>query len=301
MPSPIDILYSQIFGEMPKKDGVAYERFASAVCKLLAPHAAIFHDQRMRGEFSKSLYQLDVQIQKGQDSVFGEAKDYTLDERKVGRGDIQKLAGAIADLPVAGGTFFSATDYTKPAKQFSAAATEIAGKPIDLFHLRPVTEQDFEGRITSITVRLHILSPNFHNAFQPIWTDEGMAKLRATFPHGKQFVVPVEDLLDGQGNRVTSIFELTSSKYCEADCQVARGAFFTPHCFLPIEGVLIGIKGLEYTIPFSVTVQDITITSNGQAVLLVKDLDGKVDKLITAEDLKKVSFDEKNEARISRA
>lgn len=40
-----------------------------------------------------------------------ESKDYTIDDRKVGRPDLQKLQGALTDLPqIKDGIFTSATD-----------------------------------------------------------------------------------------------------------------------------------------------------------------------------------------------
>jgi hypothetical protein len=61
-PSPIDQLYFSIYGEMPTKAGVAYERLAAAICKLMAPQNPVFQDKRVRGEISRSLYQIDVKL-----------------------------------------------------------------------------------------------------------------------------------------------------------------------------------------------------------------------------------------------
>jgi hypothetical protein len=174
MPSVIDQLYLEIFGEMPPKNGEAYERFAALVCKSLAGADPVFHDQQMRGLLSKSMYQLDVQEGKSEATKFGEAKDYTERGSKVGRGDLQKLAGALGDLPVVGGKFFSATDYTKPAKQYAQAAKEIVGKPIELYHLRPSTDRDLDGRILSIRINLHVLAPKYGpECFRPEFTPGG--------------------------------------------------------------------------------------------------------------------------------
>ena len=260
----------------------------SAVCKLLEPHLPVFHDQRMRGLFSKTLYQLDVRTDTGQGARFGEAKDYTLDSRKVGRADIQKLAGALSDLPIAGGQFFSATDYTKPARQYAAHAEEISGKPIDLIDLRPTVEQDLEGRVLSVTLRVHILSPEFHNAFKPITTPEGNYTLKTiTSPVEKQIALEISDILDVNGNTLTSLHELTSTKYSECDSEVARGCFLTPGGYLPILGKLVGIYGLEYNIPFKVQVFDIVVRIDGKATLTAQNADGTLDKIITDTDLRK--------------
>jgi len=302
MPSPIDNLYREIYGVLPPKDGLAYERLASAVCKLLEPHSPVFHDQRMRGLFSKTLYQLDIRSDTGQGACFGEAKDYTLDSRKVGRADVQKLAGALSDLPVAGGQFFSATDYTQPARQYAAHAREISGKPIDLIDLRPTVEEDLDGRVLSIGVRVHVLSPNFHNAFKPIITPEGYSVLKTiTSPVEKQIALEISEILDDKGNALTTLLELTSTKYSECDSEVANGCLMTPGGHLSILGKLVGIHGLEYDIKYTVQVLDIVVQVDGKATLTAKNADGTLDKIITDTDLKSVYFDANNEAHLRRS
>ena len=82
-----------------------------------------------------------------------EVKDYTIDKRKVGRSDLQKLQGALTDLDFEKGVFVSATDYTKPAKKYSdGAEINPLQKEIDLFHIRPSTELDEKGRVKKFQI-----------------------------------------------------------------------------------------------------------------------------------------------------
>jgi hypothetical protein len=295
MPSPIDILYRNLYGSLPKKEGAAYERLAAAVCKLLAPHCEVFHDTRIRGEFSKSFHQLDVQRTDGGETSFGEAKDYTADQRKVGRGDIQKLGGALGDLPVSKAIFFSATDYTKPALQYAAAAAKIVGKPIEPFHLRPAVDQDRDGRVETIRIQIHIEMPEV--AFGVELTDADRAKLVAL---GRgAFQQAVDRLLDANGNVMKTIPELLPP-----ECWKALYAG-PPEGFIPLSGAfirvddqLIGIQGMTYKVTHKVTTHEVVIQPNGEATLLIKSVDGTLDKLITDTDLKKVTFNDYNEAVI---
>ena len=86
-----------------------------------------------------------------------EAKDYSIEGKKVGRGDIQKQAGALNDLPIKQGIFASATDYTAPAKKY-ANSTHInpSQKPINLLHIRPSTELDRKGRVERIIINIEM-------------------------------------------------------------------------------------------------------------------------------------------------
>lgn len=54
------------------------------------------YDQHLRGEYSETDYQIDGLNLDEQKAI--EAKDYTIDNRKVGRPDLQKLQGALSDL-----------------------------------------------------------------------------------------------------------------------------------------------------------------------------------------------------------
>ena len=94
-----------------------------------------------------------------------EAKDYSIEGKKVGRGDIQKQAGALNDLPIKQGIFASATDYTAPAKKY-ANSTHInpSQKPINLLHIRPSTELDRKGRVERIIINIEMIIDDFEHA-----------------------------------------------------------------------------------------------------------------------------------------
>jgi len=295
MPSPIDLLYQRIYGHLPNKDGEAYERLTAAACKLLEPLSAVFHDSRIRGKFSQSLYQVDVDKTKDGVKSFGEAKDYTIDQRPVGRPDLQKLGGALPDTPMDKGVFFSATGYTKPAKQYAAKAEQITGKPIDLMEVRPIVAEDLEGRIDSIVIQIFVLSPNYTNAFMPVFTDEGRAKA-ATMP--QPVLLNIENFVDEHRVTRTSLQQLTAIKYGEVMTEVSEGSFPLPGCYMEINGQLIGVHGLTYKIPHTTSVHEVSIKPNGEATLLIKDAAGSVDKVFTNVDLKKVSFTDTGEAVI---
>ena len=97
---------------------------ASAVIKLFSKESKVFNDQNLKGQFSQTFYQIDTLLRKAKGTIMGEAKDYTGRNAKVGRPDLQKLSDALCDLEVTGGLFFSATDYTEPAKKYANAALE---------------------------------------------------------------------------------------------------------------------------------------------------------------------------------
>lgn len=302
MSSPIDDLFEEIFGFKPAKDGTAFELLSAAVCKLLESSNEIYHDEKLRGQLSKSLYQIDVLLKDGKKQIFGEAKDYTDRDAKVGRGDIQKLAGAIVELEVDGARFFSATDYTKPAKQYAGASSSILGKEIELFHIRPSVAQDEDGRIKTIIVNIHVTIPNYQKAkFMPILTDNGKAKLDKMAEEGSLAngqCLCIRDIVDANGNIVTNISNLTRSNYGGIGGETATGSFLLPGGHIELNGELIEIKGITYEIPFDIVNDEIVIEADGTPKLLLKDEKGTVNKLITDASLKKIRFADDGEVTI---
>lgn len=302
MPSPIDQLYYEIFGNLPTKPGTAYEKFAAAAMKLLQPMDGVFHDARLRGALSKSIYQIDVLASKGQ--VAGEAKDYTDQPAKVGRPDLQKLGGALPDLPVNSGAFFSATSYTKPARQYAGAASNIVGKPIELFELRPSVESDLTGRIKKITIRFHIITPDYQRArFEAVFTEDGHNILTRLKKLG-QFVFddqpsPCENILKADGSVLITIGQLSSGTVRADNSDRMIASWPLPGGHISIDKSLVPIHGITFDIPFNKQTKELSINANGRAVLLLKSLDGKIDKIISDVDLKRISFGKNGEAKLN--
>lgn len=304
MPSPIDDLYEALFGTRPTKDGEAYEKIAAAVCKLLSQGSPVFHDQRMRGLLSNSLYQIDVLKNEDEnDPSFGEAKDYTDAERKVGRPDLQKLGGALPDLKVSSGLFFSATDYTKPARQYASAAKDIVGKPISLMHLRPSTEEDENGRIKRIVLQLTVRTPNYDKSqFGCVFTEEAKVRVLELKNSGdERFAgkgISIDRIYNSDGELACTIAELTAKGFPEPVSEASEACYVLPGLSIKIGDEFFPIKGIQYRVLFDELVQEIQINANGKAVFLVRDDNGSIDTLVTDADLKRVSFDESGEARI---
>lgn len=301
MESPIDSLFSDLFGSLPKKKGAAYEMLSAAVCKIMADNnVTIFHDEKMRGVFSKTLYQIDILLEKESETIFGEAKDYTERNAKVGRGDMQKLGGALRDLDIDAGIFFSATDYTKPAKNYAKTSQEIIGKEISLFHLRPVIEKDREGRIEKIVLTITVCIPLYEHAdFKPVVTAKGEAKLQQMKLQGRlsagRMQYEVKNIYDSNRKVIKTIKDLTSFCYGGYGGENARGSFWLPNGFIDMMGELVEIFGITYDIPFECTSSVLEIIAKGNPVLIFRDEHGNINKLITDEQLKSISFGENGE------
>jgi len=292
--SPIDELFFELYGYYPNKAGQSFEMIVAASFKLLLDKD-VEYDQRVRGEHSGTVYQLDGLIKDDSDKSMVEAKDYTLDDRKVGRSDIQKLQGALTDLPVDKGVFASATDFTKPAKKYAeSSSSNPMHKQIELFHIRPSTEEDEKGRIKKIIVNIGMHVADYqHGKYQFVWTKEGWAKLEKDDIAGKEISMRIEEFYDKDGNVLTNLYELTSKHPPGTTWEkgfVAKGTWILNGGHFKHNGELYAIRGLQYEVPYLISNSELVIEGGGNPKVYIKSETGSIDKLITDKDLKKVKF-----------
>lgn len=296
--SPVDELYYKLFGEYPTKAGTALERLATiAYTEVKANKSAV--DQRLKGTYSKSKYQIDglAETDDGQEMI--EAKDYTIRNDKVGRDDIQKLSGALSDLEnISKGVFASATDYTKPAKQYAESTPQMPNaKPIELYDIRPSTELYEKGRVKKICVKMHIVNPVFEKGtYIPVFTKKGYDKLQKDNLLGKPIEMLFGNFYDINNNIVVTFTQLTAevSKKLDLnsnDSQIS-GTWELPHLFIPINKQMYELEKINYKIPISREIEEFYIENEGEPCLLIRSLDRSIDKLLTDKDLKKYKFND---------
>lgn len=298
MPSPIDDLYEKIFGAAPNKAGTAFERLAAIATVVTEANGDVIHDAALRGAFSGSRYQIDVLHQSPDAKSMGEAKDYTDRGGKVGRPDLQKLAGALLDLPdVEKGVFWSATGYTKPAQQYAEAASSMAGKEILLRGLRESTPVDEKGFVKTIRINGTYHIPQLNKAtWTPHWSPEGHASLIKLIPEGENELKiswAVDDLMSSTGEKLTSIFELTSTRgYGEiSEDGLSRGCYWLPQHHVEVNGILVAIRGIEYEVPYETHTTTFEITDSSMYRLVVLDEKGTPVRILTDEKLREFNFD----------
>lgn len=227
-----------------------------------------------------------------------EAKDYSARDGKVGRGDLQKLGGALPDIAdVGSGAFFSATGYTGPARKYAEQASNIVGKPINLFELRPSFTKDEDGFIRTIVIQLHILRPLTHAAkFEPVFTEEGRQALRALYDAGsipETHSMRLESFLDSSGAQKLSLYELTMSGYADPDpvSLISKGSFSLDGLFIKVGTGLIGVERLEYEMPYETEVRVLTIGGEDEPKLTLADGAGTILRLLPQSLLRQYKFD----------
>lgn len=304
MTSPIDKLFEEIFGNTPNKSGTAFEMLAAIVTHMVSG-GDVKHDDKLRGQFSKTLYQLDVHQKTDNSSVMGEAKDYTSRNAKVGRGDLQKLGGALPDLKdIDQGIFFSATGYTTPAKKYADESQNIVGKPITLHGLRPSTEVDEQGFIKTIVITMNITMPQPQVAkWLAHITPNGQKAPKALLKEDEEkleYQMGLYCFYDKEGNEELSLQELTSHGYGDINEVTGKShaCFILAEHYIDLNGVLAEISGLEYEMPYTYHQEEIRISDDGDNRLVLLDSEGNPIKIITDKDLRKYEFD--NDGNLTR-
>ena len=282
-----DELCEEIFGFIPNGKGKSYELFVNCVLQHLNEKSKITNDIFQKSGFSEDNYQLDGLLEDDYKSVkaFVESKNYLDRNAKVGREDIQKLSGALQILTnIDKGIFASATDYTKPAIQYSKDLVAAKQKSIDLYVIRPVKEEDTEGRILGININLHVQSPNLEIK-DIIWGQNGCKKLEDMgYIKGQKIPILLENIYNGKKEIVSTLNDL----YQTAQKSGVSGDDywnFDPQAYLSIDGELVPFEKISYNLTYSTSTHEIKM--HYEPVIYIKSLDGEVETLIDAKDLKK--------------
>lgn len=297
MPTPLDELYEKVFGDAVTKDGIGLERF-SAIAMYLLEKGTVIHDRRLEGDFSKTNYQVDAHhtANDGKSTMI-EAKDYSEKGTKVGRGDVQKLAGALPDLKsVDAGALFSATGFTKPAQKYAESAQAMGlGKPITLYEISEYKEH--EGFIRELIIRIFIEQPlPNQGVFQPVFSPESNRSLARRFcADGVARAIHVElrEFLDREGNLKLSLFQLTSQGYGNVLDQDknAQGCYVLPQHFVSVEGDRYEIVGLQFKVPHRHREFDVVIKDDREHRLTVCNSSGEPLMTLTDAKLREFRFD----------
>lgn len=292
--SPLDDLFFELYGYYPNKAGQAYEILVAAAFKIITGQT-LKYNQHLRGEYSKTDYQIDG-LNVDEDKII-EAKDYTIDNRKVGRPDIQKLQGALSDLNARSGVFASATDYTRPAKKYAESSeSNPLQKEIELYQIRPSTEFDEKGRIKTFIINMTIIVPEFSKGqYNYAWTNEAIEKFKEKDLINKQVTMALDRFYNSDGSINCLLVDFTHDNppiHVDMDDEFGEGCWLLPNRFIRFENDLFGIKGIEYKIPYSRGTTTFKVEGEGKPTILIKSDDGKINKLLTDKQFRDLTIDD---------
>ena len=294
--STIDELFYQLYGYCPKKAGTSLEILSGIAYSIIKKDVVVKHDQKIKSDFCDTAYQLDGLVARpdGANEMI-EAKDYTARNERVGRGDLQKMQGALTDLDVQRGKFVSATDYTKDAKEYAKGTQRNRRQvPIDLFQIYPSTKEDEKGRVKEIVVSLNARCLDFASSqIKPIFDEKGLEFLKSHGFSNRHLALRIDGIYDKNGKVMQSIKEFTQGLNKLVDIKDSNqkeiigetkmdGAYIKM-----VNDMLCPIAGLSYKVTIDDFNYEYSITQEGKPILLIRNLDGSTNKLLTDEELKK--------------
>jgi hypothetical protein len=150
MSKSVELAYGRLVADEKLKTGTAYERLAALVFYLLNGKTTV-HDLRLRGA-SGVLHQVDVTVgdKAERKRVLIECKDY---DKPVGLGLVRSFFGVVEDLRPDEAFVVTTDRFTAPARRYAEA------KGITLAVLRPPRDEDWDGLVKQINLRLEMTAP----------------------------------------------------------------------------------------------------------------------------------------------
>ena len=298
MSEAIEKIYDAHVADEILKAGTKYERLAAIIFKVLEEDNTVIHDLRLKGDGKSASHQIDVTIEK-QGSIkriLIECKDY---DEVVGIGVIRDFYGAVAQIKPEEAIVVTTQGFTKGAVNFAN------DEKIKLAILRKVIDEDLENRIEEIVIRGHILTFGTpHILYWKSASDEdydNFNKLSLSYA-GKTVGTDTEATFfyDDKGKKIETFRAYLESFFNslprEGNKTVEAEHLFPEIRYIEVGNQLIGVSGFAYRISFYENIiESILDVGKKIAVLLLKMLDGSLNKLFFDGDISEWTFDDSGE------
>lgn len=280
-----DGLCQELLGFTPKKQGVSYEIIVNCVIGHLNSLSNIAENVFKGSSYSESKFQFDGIMDDEYNKIKAaiESKNYLAAGEKVGRDDIQKLAGAlIVQNDINMGIFASATEYTKHAVQYSKDLLAANFKPIILYLIRPVKDEDLANRIMGATVNIHQLSRKLDEQRTVVnWGEIAKKKLlEAGATSGVPFFYVLESFYNENGEIIDKLANVTANELKNDGTWIFDKQYYIKinNTFVPFESIDFHFEDMVFKNSFTIKAPD--------PILYIRSEDGNIDRLISAEQIK---------------
>lgn len=278
------------------KAGTKYERLAAIVFKLLAEEDTVIHDLTLKGDGKAASHQIDITIEKqgSKKRTLLECKDY---DKVIGIGIIRDFYGAVAQIKPEEAIVLTTKGFTKGAIAFAK------DEGIKLAILRQVIDKDLENRIEKIVIRMHILTLGTpHITSWKSASNEDYEKFvkSGSSSAGKTIGLHTAStyFYDAKGQKLESYREYLEPFFnsipLEGNKTIEAEHLLTTTKYIEIDGQLIGVKGFTYKVECYENIIESVVADAGikVAVLLLKMLDGSLNKLFFDGDISEWTFED---------
>jgi len=279
----MDDMYEEFFGSKPKKRGAGYELLVAYVLQHLNQKSKLTHNKFIKSSYGNSNYQTDALMENRENLfTFIEAKDY---QDKVERDVILIITGKILVLnDIDKAICASPNGYTKGAEQYTHELEKANAKPVDLYIVRGIRDEDLKNRINTIVIKMKCIALDWNNVKLDIkWTKEAKEILEKLVVEGAWLDI----IFNENGIEIENIASLTKNTKCSFGETISRGKWeFKERPFLQIKNTLIPFEYISYEVPNRESFQEMKIEREHEPKIYVESLSGDVDTLISLEELK---------------
>lgn len=298
MPSEMDLIYDDVVANEKLKDGTKYEMLTALVFKLLHPEALVQHDVVLRGDGKATPHQMDVIVgdASNRKRILIECKDY---DKVIGVGIIRDFFGAVHQLKPDAAYVISTKGFTKPAKSF-ASEENIQLAILKEYEVEPNTA--YVGRIVLRGCVRFSTSFGIGNWIVASAEEyERAMNLHGDRIGGSSVVQTTQTFFYDEAGHSTESFEEVLAPIVAkivhnfaGDEGMAEGAWNFDHTrYVHVLGDLVAVKGFEYRCEIGCIQKEIEMhAAGGIAKLILKTLDGTINRRIMDEELKGFVFDE---------
>lgn len=294
----MDAVFEQIFGYKPSKRGKGFEMLVGAVLKIINEANDVTHNVKKTGLFSPDRYQIDVLVDDNEESLFVEAKDYSERKRKTGRGDAQKLAGALNNLDIDKGLLISATGFTSPTIKYSKSTkVNPNAKEINICLIRPASKKDTENLIFELAVDATFQMMDHSKSKSDMLLNQeslnkAMKELKKEGLGIGKHESRVDKFFDKNGNHLAYVHDIITTKLPSEVEGTHKGTWIPKvETFVKFKGKLIKIDGVEYEFIYNThTIKDF-VHIKEEPILIAKSEDLELDYIITKRQLEGITFE----------
>lgn len=254
-----------------KNTGKPYEKLTQEIFDQIinqdsAHNIEVKHDVILQGK--TTTHQIDVywkfDLNGIQYQTIIQAKDW---KTKVKKEHIFAFKGVLDDLPYGtSGIFVSQSG-------FQSGAIDVArAYGIRLYELRKPTDEDWGNTITSVAIHQHLYVPYFKNLKLTLDTEWLVAHIiRENLPPSGTEFHGDYDIVDEQGNRISSISEVVNTFLKQASEEETHFAKDFENSFIVHQGQLLKLKSLCGEYGFRVSADVIEINIEDIVGLILKD------------------------------
>lgn len=277
MTEETDLVYDRHVADEHLKHGTKYERLAALIYKIIDEQSTVIHDMKLRGPGKLAEHQIDVTIStpgQEQQRLIVECRDKN-EGNKIGQGEVRDFATVVRSLG-AKGLMLTTTGFTQGAENVAA------DEGIDLGTLTSFSEEDWEGRVKEVKVLARMQLPSQIEANLGSPDPGSQLDLREAVPGETIIRTPTEAV-----ELAVVVREALSTVSLDVEGPVEIEREFSEGTVIELTTGNLAIRSVIVRATMTIYEYEMTVGPPGVPELILRSLDGMIDRVIVDRDLKR--------------